>query len=94
MDEPVVVFGHDRGLPHAHGGQLIRPATEQTIQTKLATDANASDSRAKRTIFRILLWGACGEPVGAFRFRSFSPFVLNVKRVHRLARAIPHTEIV
>jgi hypothetical protein len=30
-------------------------ATVQTIQTKLATDTNASDSRARRTIFRILL---------------------------------------
>jgi hypothetical protein len=37
------------------GGQLTRPATEQTSHTKLATDAKASDSRAIRTIFRILL---------------------------------------
>jgi len=38
------------GLSHSHGGQPIWDATAHTIQTKLATDAKASDSRARRTI--------------------------------------------
>jgi hypothetical protein len=55
MDEAAAVLAQTRQLPHSHGGQPIKPATEQTIQTKLATDANASDSRARRTICRNLL---------------------------------------
>ncbi|HEY0650141.1 hypothetical protein, partial [Phenylobacterium sp.] len=81
MDEPFVASPHQGRLPHPHGGQLTRPATEHTSQTKLATDAKASDSRARRTIFAILLLSACGEAVGAFRVRSYSSFVLIVKPV-------------
>jgi hypothetical protein len=53
------------------------PATWHIIQTKLATEAKASDSRARRTMCRIPV--VCGLWRTAVPLSFYSPFVLTVK---------------
>jgi len=54
--------------------QPSMPATWHIIQTKLATEAKASDSRARRTICRISVVRRL-LMAGVFSVRSYSCFV-------------------